>query len=131
MQGFGLKKGALAATVSHDAHCLIAAGCTDGEIRACVEALSACGGGLAAAEGDNVKVLPLEIGGLMSLLPAAKAAAKLKELTETAHRMGVREDLDPFVTLSFLSLTVIPELKLTPRGYFDVRSQSFVPFAAG
>ena len=131
LQGFGLKKGALAATVSHDAHCLIAAGCTDGEIRACVEALSACGGGLAAAEGENVKVLPLEIGGLMSLLPAAEAAAKLKELTETAHRMGVREDLDPFVTLSFLSLTVIPELKLTPRGYFDVRSQSFVPFAAG
>ena len=85
----------------------------------------------AAFEGDNVKVLPLEIGGLMSLLPAAEAAAKLKELTGTAHRMGVREDLDPFVTLSFLSLTVIPELKLTPRGYFDVRSQSFVPFAAG
>lgn len=126
LKGLGLTRGGIAATVAHDAHPLIAAGCTDEAIRRCVEALTACGGGLAVADGEELRVLPLEAGGLMSPRPTEEVAARLMELTDFARRLGVREDLDPFVILSFLSLTVLPGLKLTPLGYFDADSRRYV-----
>lgn len=121
MRGFGLRTGALATSVAHDAHNLIVVGIADRDMAAAAQAVAEMGGGLAAArDGRVVDVLPLPYAGLMSDRPVGEVAAGLGRLRALARGWGVHEGHDPFMTLSFISLPVIPELRLTTRGLVDV-----------
>ncbi|MGQ9678917.1 MAG: adenine deaminase [bacterium] len=118
--GFGLKKGALGSTVAHDSHNVIVVGTNDRDMVVAARALKSMGGGyVAVAEGKLVAKLPLPIAGLMSDKPAKQVVRELDDLLSIAHRWGSRLE-NPFITLSFLALPVIPELKLTDRGLVDV-----------
>jgi len=126
VQGFGLRLGALASTVAHDAHNIIVVGASDDAMRAAVEVLLEMRGGLVAVAGREVARLPLPIAGLMSEEPIAAVAERLRALLGLARRMGCPLS-DPFMTLSFLALSVIPALKLTDRGLVDVTRGQLVP----
>ncbi len=117
VHGFGFKKGAIAASVSHDAHNIVATGAGDDEILAAIGAVIRSGGGMAAADGDTIAVLPLDCAGLMSTLPAGDVVGHLDELRRVTSGMG--GIAEPFMYLSFLALTVIPALRITDRGLFD------------
>ncbi len=130
VRGFGLKEGALASTVAHDSHNLIAVGADDGEILAAARAVEEMGGGQAVVRGGEVIArLPLPVAGLMSDLPLEEVAARVRGLKEAAASLGCSV-AEPFMALSFLALPVIPELKMTDRGLFDVASFSHVPLFA-
>ncbi|MGH2452187.1 MAG: adenine deaminase [bacterium] len=126
VRGFGLTIGALASSVAHDAHNIIVAGTNDEDMRAAVDLILEMQGGLVAAAGREVVTLPLPIAGLMSDQPVEEVAAGMRALLSAARRMGSPLE-DPFMTLSFLALSVIPELKLTDRGLVDVRQSRVVP----
>jgi len=126
VRGFGLKLGALGGTVAHDAHNIIVAGADDDSMRQAVDLILEMRGGLVAVAGREVATLPLSIAGLMSEEPIEIVADQLRRLLTTARRMGCPLT-DPFTTLSFLALTVIPELKLTDRGLLDVTAGRLVP----
>ncbi|MGC9194312.1 MAG: adenine deaminase [Syntrophobacteraceae bacterium] len=119
IHGMGLKKGAIATSVAHDSHNVIAVGVSDGDILAAVRALKESRGAMAAVSQDCVEILPLPVAGLMSELGAPEVSAKLKILKACARQWGAKLD-NPFMALSFLSLSVIPELKLTDKGLVDV-----------
>jgi adenine deaminase len=125
VQGFGFKKGAIASSVAHDAHNLIAAGTSDHEILKAIGVVIQMQGGMAAVAGDQEVSLPLDCGGLMSSLPYPEVAARLQELQAFTCMMGGIDD--PFMYLSFLSLTVIPALRITERGVFDAAEFRDVP----
>ena len=117
---FGLKEGALASTVAHDSHNLIVVGVSDEDMRKAAEHVEKMQGGFAVVEGREVKAcLPLPIAGLMSLEPAEAVASQMEELKGAARSLGCVPE-NPFLTLSFLALPVIPELKITDRGLVDV-----------
>ncbi len=121
VRGFGLREGALATTIAHDSHNIIVVGTTDEDMMASVIHLNKVGGGLVVAKGGRVIAdLPLPIAGLMSRDPLEQVHKQLSTLIEFARLLGIQQP-DPFMTLSFLALPVIPELKLTDRGLFDVR----------
>ena len=117
VHGFGLASGAIASSVSHDAHNIIAVGASDAEILRAIREVAASDGGMAAVAGDRATVLPLECAGLMSAAPFEEVAGLLGDLGETVASLGGVPD--SFMYLSFLSLPVIPELRITPRGLFD------------
>ncbi|MDR3557199.1 MAG: adenine deaminase [Syntrophobacteraceae bacterium] len=119
VHGLGLKKGAIATSVAHDSHNVIAVGVSDEDIIAAVSALKESGGGMVAACEGTVEILPLPIAGLMSPLPAPEVSEKLKKLKTCVRDWGAKLD-NPYMALSFLSLSVIPELKLTDRGLVEV-----------
>ncbi len=124
--GLGPLRGALGCTVLHDAHHAIIAGESDADIRACGRALAEMGGGVAlVAEGQVLASLPLPLAGLMSDAPPEEVARSLRAVHEAARALGCSL-AQPIMTLSFLGLTVIPELKLTPQGLFDVRAWGLV-----
>ena len=120
VSGMGLKKGAIAISVAHDSHNIVALGVTDKDIMAaCVEVVK-MGGGLAVVEnGKLIGSLELPIAGLMSELPVEKVDEKLRKIVEIARTLGAKPD-NPFFTLSFLCLPVIPRLKITDKGLVDV-----------
>jgi adenine deaminase len=127
VRGFGLKEGALASTVAHDAHNLIVLGATDVEMALAVETVIKMEGGLAVVRGDDVlAALPLPIGGLISPLAAEEVAQSMERLLQAAARLGSRLE-NPFMTLSFLALPVVPKLKLTDKGLVDVEQGALVP----
>jgi len=127
VRGLGLQRGALASTLAHDAHNIIVTGVTDRDMLAAARALIACGGGCVVVEDEKATaVLPLPIAGLMSGRPLAEVVAAQKKLLAAAHALGSSLD-NPFMTLSFLALTPIPELKITDRGLFDARTFEPVP----
>jgi adenine deaminase len=117
VHGFGFKKGAIAASVSHDAHNIVATGAGDDEILAAIGAVIRSDGGMAAADGERISVLPLDCAGLMSTLPAGEVVRRLDTLRVITSGMG--GIAEPFMYLSFLALTVIPALRITDRGLFD------------
>jgi adenine deaminase len=120
VKGFGLKRGAMGSSVAHDSHNLVVVGTNDADMALCVRALTEMGGGFAVVVDGRVEArLALPVAGLMSEDPAEEVAARDRELREVAARLGVRPKA-PFITLSFLALPVIPELKLTDRGLVDV-----------
>ena len=128
VKGFGLKRGALASTVGHDSHNLIVIGTNDEDMLAAVQELQRIGGGICIAENDQIRgALPLPVGGLMTNEPALMVAKQQAEMIALAREMGVPEFYSPFLTLAFLSLPVIPSLKLTDRGLVDVDSFKFIP----
>jgi adenine deaminase len=131
VRGFGLRRGAFASTVAHDAHNLVVAGGDDASMLACVERLAELGGGIAVADAGEVRgELALPVAGLLSEAPAEDVVARMDELVALLRGQGVTGDA-PFMTLSFLALSVIPELKLTDRGLVDVAAARVVPLALG
>lgn len=127
LRGLGLRAGAIASSVAHDAHNLIAAGTCDADILAAVEEIRRMQGGLAiAVEGKIIGSLALPIAGLMSDQPIERVHQELEMLLEQARELGVRPEFDPFLTLAFLSLPVIPDLKLTDYGLVDVNTRTIV-----
>lgn len=130
VHAFGLTRGAIAGSVAHDSHNVIAVGVDDDSLAAVVNAVIQAGGGLAVANGGSVDVLPLEVAGLMSRDGDAVAAGYAR-LDAAAKRLGTPLAA-PFMTLSFMALLVIPSLKLSDRGLFDGAAFQFVDvFAAG
>jgi adenine deaminase len=130
VQGLGLKRGAMASSVAHDSHNLIVAGTGDRDMAACVRALAEMGGGFVIVVDGKVRAsLALPVAGLMSEAPLEEVAARDRRLREVARDLGVVPEA-PFVTLSFLALPVIPELKLTDRGLVDVGRFRLVGLAA-
>lgn len=125
VRGFGLRRGAIASSVAHDSHNLIAVGASDEELCAAVNGVIAAKGGLALAVGGHVDVLRLEVAGLMSR-DGEGVAAGYARLDRAARDLGTRLRA-PFMTLAFMALLVIPALKLSDRGLFDVRAFRFVP----
>jgi adenine deaminase len=120
VRGLGLERGALASTVAHDSHNIIAAGVSEEELLLAIAAVAKMRGGLAVVVGDQVAAeLPLPIAGLMSPAPAAQVASAGRRLAEAARLTGCQVP-DPFMILSFLALPVIPKLKLTDKGLVDV-----------
>jgi adenine deaminase len=127
VKGLGLKKGALASSVAHDSHNIIVIGTNDEDMRAALEAVVQMGGGLAAVSDTKIRAdLALPVAGLMSLEPIQSVRDQLDNLIRIAHDMGTPLK-DPFMTLSFLALPVIPELKLTDIGLIDVNKFEVVP----
>jgi adenine deaminase len=127
VRGFGLRSGAFASTVAHDAHNIVVAGVDDASMRACADRLVALGGGIAVADGGTVRgELALPVAGLLSEEPADAVVARLDELVALLREQGVA-GAAPFMTLSFLALSVIPELKLTDQGLVDVVGARVVP----
>lgn len=127
IKGYGIKNGAVATTVSHDSHNIIAVGDNDDDILCAINELKKIQGGYVIASGNRiVDELPLTIGGLMSMDKAVHVQEKTSKMVQTARNMGVREGIDPFITLSFMALTVIPELRLTEAGIFDVTNMKFL-----
>ncbi|MFA4823859.1 MAG: adenine deaminase [Methanoregula sp.] len=125
VQGFKFRTGAIASSVAHDAHNLIAVGTSDQEILRAIDAVIRMKGGMAALSEEQEAALPLDCGGLMSTLPYDEVASRLEELHSVTRKMGGIDD--PFMYLSFLSLTVIPSLRITDRGVFDVMEFRDVP----
>lgn len=125
VEGFGLKEGALASTVAHDSHPLIAVGNSIGEIRHAVQALTQQDGGMIAVrKGEIIATLPLPIAGLMTAAKARDVADMEQKLLAAAQELGCPLS-SPFMTLSFLALPVIPKLKITDRGLVDVEAFQF------
>ena len=127
VHGFGLKKGAIGSTVAHDSHNLVIVGTNDRDILKTVEIIQAMGGGLAAVSDEKVIAsLPLPIAGLMAEGSVSQVRLRMETLLNAAKELGCKLG-DPFMTLSFLSLPVIPELKITDKGLVDVNQFEIVP----
>ncbi|MEG2556051.1 MAG: adenine deaminase [Odoribacter sp.] len=116
-KGFRLKRGAFASSISHDSHNIIAVGCNDNELTQAINAVMEQKGGLAVHSDGQTHILPLPIGGIMSDRTGEEVAAAYKELSERIRDMGCRLPA-PFMTLSFMSLIVIPEIKIGEKGLF-------------
>jgi adenine deaminase len=126
VKGLGLRRGALASSIAHDSHNVIAVGVEDEDIFRAVVTVNKMGGGLVvAADGQVLEQLELPIAGLMSKLSVREVSERLRRLNEAAAELGVRLK-DPFMALSFLALPVIPELKLTDMGLVDVERSELV-----
>jgi len=125
VHGFGLKEGALAGSVSHDAHNIVAVGVDDESILRAIREVITHQGALVAVSGGSATVLPLECAGLMSPLPFEDVLERLSALENHTKRMGCIDQ--PFMYLSFLALTVIPHLRITAHGLFDVSAFEDVP----
>lgn len=120
VRGIGLKRGALATSVAHDSHNVIAVGVDDRDLFRAVDAVGKMGGGMTAAAGDKIlAAVPLEVAGLMSVRSLPDLTGEIRALTEAVSALGSALE-EPFMTLSFLALPVIPELKLTDMGLVDV-----------
>jgi adenine deaminase len=131
VHGFGLERGALGSTVAHDAHNIVVVGMNDPDMARVVERLAELGGGIVAVDGDAVLAeLPLPVGGLLSDLPLAEVVERSRACTEAAERLGCR-GATPFLTMSFLALSVIPSLKITDQGLVDVDRFELVPLEVG
>lgn len=127
VKGFGLRAGAIASSVAHDAHNLVIAGANDTDILIAARALEEMGGGFACVvDGEVLASVPLPFGGLVSPLPVAELVEQLRSLDEAAAELGCTLE-HPCMTLSFLSLSVIPSLKLTDQGLIDVETSSLLP----
>src|SRR5262249_40993088 len=129
VSGFGLTHdGAIGSSVAHDSHNLIIAGTNAGDMLVCARALAEQGGGFVVASSGSLRaLLPLPVAGLLSLRDADTVCRQLDDVNHAARVLGCPLDA-PFGTLSFLALPVIPELRITARGVFDVREQCFLQF---
>ena len=128
ISGIGLKRGAIAASVSHDAHNLIVIGTNDADMAAAANRIRTLGGGCAAAaDGEILAELPLPVAGLMSDADAETVAAQNRALNDAVRNLSVPENISPFMNMAFVSLTVIPAVKMTTFGLADVRTQTLLP----
>ncbi|MDQ1264970.1 MAG: adenine deaminase [Bacteroidota bacterium] len=125
IKNFGLKRGAIASSVAHDSHNIIAVGTNVYYLCRVVNALIESKGGMAVAEGNRIEILPLPVAGLMSGDDGWEVAEKYKKLDNLAKHLGSKLNA-PFMTLSFMALLVIPKLKLSDKGLFDGENFRFV-----
>jgi len=124
---FNIKNGAIAGTVAHDSHNLIVIGDNDEDMLVAIRELKRVNGGFTVAGGGKIlETLELPIAGLISGRDAGYVVSKLETMLAAAHKLGVNRDIDPFMTLSFLALPVIPEIRVTDRGLFDVKDFRFI-----
>ncbi len=132
LKGYGIQQGAIALSIAHDSHNVITVGVNDSEMAFAVKCLEEQGGGIVLVrDGKLVDAMPMPIAGLMSDQPGEWVAEKLESLHENAYtQLGVHRSVEPVMTLCFMSLAVIPELKLTDMGLFDVTQFSFIPMEA-
>lgn len=127
LQGYGLKRGAVATSVAHDSHNIIAAGVKDSDIAAAINAVADMKGGIAVVDkGKVIASLRLEIAGLMTELSAREADGALEAAMSAAYALGASRDIDPLMTLSFAALPVIPAVRVTSTGVYDVIKQQFI-----
>lgn len=123
VKGYSLKSGAVATSVAHDSHNIITVGCNDDDIAVAVNAIKDSKGGIAVVENGKIKaLLELPIAGLMSNAPLTTVNEKLENAKSSAYELGADKSIDPFMTLSFLSLPVIPSLRITTKGVFDAEN---------
>jgi adenine deaminase len=129
VKGYGLKKGAIAMTIAHDSHNLIIIGDNDDDMRLSAKRIKEIGGGIVLAhDGHVLHQLPLEVGGLMTSTKVESLIFQLDHMKKMARKLGVNEAIDdPLLQLAFLSLPVIPSLKLTDHGLFDVDQFRIIP----
>lgn len=127
LQGYGLKRGAIATSISHDSHNIIVVGTNEADMAFAANRVVANSGGIVVAEGKTVRSeIALEIAGLMSEASLEDVNEKLETTKKAAFDMGVSDGTDPFMTLSFMSLPVIPALRLTTRGVIDVTTGQYI-----
>ncbi len=123
VKGYSLISGAVATSVAHDSHNIITVGCNDDDIAVAVNAIKDSKGGIAVVENGKIKaLLELPIAGLMSDEPLTTVNEKLENAKSSAYELGADKSIDPFMTLSFLSLPVIPSLRITTKGVFDAEN---------
>ena len=132
IKGYGIKSGAIAASVAHDSHNIICVGVNDDEMYMAIENVKENGGGFSLVKyGKVIESLSLPVAGLMSDLSGEEVSKKLLSLHKKAvDELGVNESLEPVMSLTFMSLMVIPELKLTARGLFDIFENKFIDIEA-
>lgn len=118
IKNFGLKKGAIASTVAHDSHNIIALGTNDSDITDAINALITSTGGIIVANNKEIQILPLAVAGLMSIDDGFEVAKKYESIDKKVKELGSRLSA-PFMTLSFMALLVIPEIKISDKGLFD------------
>ena len=127
IQGYGLKSGAVATSISHDSHNIIVVGTNEADMAAAVNRVVALNGGIVVLDkGTSVAEVPLAIAGIMSEEPLTDVNRELENAKAKARVLGVSAGIDPFMTLSFMALPVIPSLRITTRGVFDVNHQIYV-----
>lgn len=127
LQGYGLKAGAVATSVAHDSHNIICVGASDQDMAFAANRIAQNHGGIVVVkDGQVLSELPLEIAGLMSDRPLPQVNQLLEQAKDAAFSLGVHRTIDPFMTLSFMSLPVIPTLRLTTRGVIDVGTQQYI-----
>ena len=127
LQGYGLKSGAVATSISHDSHNIIVVGVSEEDCAAAANRIVELNGGIVVWNGGKpIAEVPLSIAGIMSDEPLATVNEKLESAKAAAHALGVNPGIDPFMTLSFMALPVIPALRITTRGVFDVRKQIYL-----
>jgi adenine deaminase len=128
VHGLGLREGAIASTIAHDSHNLIVVGANDADMLLAVEEIKRIQGGLVlTANGRVLGSLALPLAGLMAEGDVGEVQSTLDTLLTIAYQQGIKAEYDPFLTLAFLSLAVIPELKVTDQGLVDVCSSKIVP----
>ena len=127
VKGYGLKSGAVATSISHDSHNIIVIGANEADMAAAVNRVVEMNGGIVVWDGESAKgELQLEIAGIMSEEPLVEVNRKLEAAKEAAFALGVNRGIDPFMTMSFVALPVIPTLRITTRGVFEVTKQKYV-----
>ena len=127
LQGYGLKRGAVATSVSHDSHNIIVVGANEEDMAAAANRVAANKGGIVVMEDGQIRgEVVLAIAGIMSDDSLEKVNDALEKAKEAAFQLGVSKEIDPFMTLSFMSLPVIPTLRLTTRGVIDVMTQQYI-----
>ncbi|MFO7966936.1 MAG: adenine deaminase [Archaeoglobaceae archaeon] len=125
VKGFGLKKGAFASSISHDSHNCVCIGTNDKDILSAIKRIGELQGGFVVVDGDVKAELPLPVAGLISDLPYEEVVERLKKVNQSVKELGVEIE-HPFTSLSFLTLPVIPELKITDFGLVDVNKMELV-----
>ena len=127
IQGYGLKSGAVATSISHDSHNIIVVGTNAQDMAFAANRIVDNHGGIVVVENGEVKSeLVLELAGIMSDSPLIEVNEKLEAAKDAAHKLGVNHGIDPFMTLSFMALPVIPTLRITTRGIIDVVTQQYI-----
>ncbi|MEJ6399840.1 adenine deaminase [Nicoliella lavandulae] len=131
VHGFNLKQGAVATTIAHDSHNLVVVGTNDAAIERAIQAVTNAGGGISVVDNERaLATMPLAVAGLMSAQPWQTASADLTAITNAYHQISGSVSFNPFITLSFLTLTVIPTIKLTDQGLYDFEQQRFIKLQA-
>lgn len=120
LRGYGVSGGAVGISVAHDSHNLVIAGDNNADMARVASLLAEAGGGMAISAGGNAEAFPLDIAGLMSSASAEEVVLRTGALTKRAKSLGIGDGVEPFMTLAFLSLAVIPELRLTDTGLYEV-----------
>lgn len=127
IKGYGLRSGAVATSISHDSHNIIVVGTNEADMAAAAQKVVDLNGGIVVADGGEIVAgVPLAVAGIMSDEPLAVVNEKLEQAKEQCFKMGVSRGIDPFMTLSFMALPVIPTLRITTRGVYDVNSQQYI-----